>query len=63
LSCAFAVASIWVGIVAAYLISSLPPSTAIIGTAVAIYLAAFVASAIRPLRGISFRVTSSEGTS
>jgi zinc/manganese transport system permease protein len=46
LSCLFALASVWVGVVAAYLIASLPPSTAIIGTAVAIYLAAFLGSAL-----------------
>ncbi|HEY2327422.1 MAG TPA: metal ABC transporter permease [Gaiellaceae bacterium] len=45
LSCVFAVGSVWIGIAAAYLIASLPPSTAIIGAAVAIYLAAFLASA------------------
>jgi zinc/manganese transport system permease protein len=47
LSCAFALASVWIGVVVAYLVSSLPPSSAIVGTAVAIYLAAFVASALR----------------
>jgi zinc/manganese transport system permease protein len=46
LSCLFALASVWIGIVAAYLIASLPPSTAIIGTAVVIYLAAFLSSAL-----------------
>lgn len=37
LSCTFALASVWIGIVAAYEISSLPPSTAIIGSAAVIY--------------------------
>jgi len=46
LSCAFALASVWLGVVGAYLIASLPPSTAIIGTAVAIYLAAFLGSTL-----------------
>jgi zinc/manganese transport system permease protein len=46
LSCAFALVSVWIGVAAAYLIPSLPPSTAIIGTAVAIYLAAFLGSAV-----------------
>lgn len=47
LSCAFALISVWTGVVVAYLISSLPPSTAIIGTAVAVYLAAFLTSTLR----------------
>ena len=37
LSCLFALASIWLGVVAAYVISSLPPSTAILGVAALIY--------------------------
>jgi zinc/manganese transport system permease protein len=40
LSVAFALASIWIGVAAAYLIPSLPPSSAIIGVAVAIYAVA-----------------------
>ncbi len=44
LSCLFALASVWLGIVAAYLISSLPPSTAILGVAALIYLSAFLIS-------------------
>ena len=44
LSVAFAVTSIWVGVTAAYLIPSLPPSSAIIGAAVAIYAAAYLAA-------------------
>ena len=39
LSVAFALASIWGGVTAAYLIPTLPPSSAIIGVAVAIYAA------------------------
>jgi len=41
LSVGFALASIWGGVTAAYLIPTLPPSTAIIGVAVAIYAATF----------------------
>lgn len=44
LSCLFAVASIWIGITVAYTVSSLPPSTAIIGTATMIYLLAYLAT-------------------
>jgi zinc/manganese transport system permease protein len=50
LSCLFALASVWLGIVAAYLIASLPPSTAIIGTAAAIYLGAFLISGAQTQR-------------
>jgi zinc/manganese transport system permease protein len=42
LSVTFAVVSIWVGVLAAYFIPSLPASTAIIGVAVAIYALATV---------------------
>jgi zinc/manganese transport system permease protein len=42
LSVLFALASIWLGITAAYLDPSLPASSAIIGVAVGIYAAAFV---------------------
>ena len=45
LSVAFAVGSIWAGVTAAYLIPSLPPSSAIIGVAVAIYGIAWAKSA------------------
>jgi zinc/manganese transport system permease protein len=41
LSVAFALASIWAGLATAYLVPSLPPSSAIIGVAVAIYAAAY----------------------
>jgi zinc/manganese transport system permease protein len=51
LSCLFALASIWLGITAAYLISSLPPSTAILGVSSLIYVAAFVISHARRSRG------------
>jgi zinc/manganese transport system permease protein len=44
LSVGFALASIWVGVAAAYLIPSLPPSSAIIGVAVVIYA---VSAAVR----------------
>ena len=45
LSIAFALASIWGGVAAAYLVPSLPPSSAIIGVAVAIYAAVFAKTA------------------
>jgi zinc/manganese transport system permease protein len=44
LSSLFALASIWIGVTLAYLISSLPPSTAIIGAATIIYALAYVAT-------------------
>jgi zinc/manganese transport system permease protein len=44
LSVAFGLASIWVGVALAYWIPSLPPSSAIIGVAVAIYALAAVAA-------------------
>jgi zinc/manganese transport system permease protein len=47
LSIAFAVAAVWAGVTAAYLIPSLPPSTAIIAFAAAIYLAAVGARAVQ----------------
>ena len=47
LSCLFALAAMWLGVAAAYLVPSLPPSTAIIGVAVCIYLVAFLGSAMR----------------
>ena len=37
LSTAFAIGSVWLGLILAYLVPSLPPSTAIIGVAVAIF--------------------------
>jgi hypothetical protein len=39
--------SVWLGTLAAYLVASLPPSSAIVGVAVAIYLASTVAAAAR----------------
>ena len=47
----FALASVWLGVTAAYLIASLPPSTAILGVASLIYLAAFVISYAGRSRG------------
>jgi zinc/manganese transport system permease protein len=47
LSCLFALASIWLGVVAAYVISSLPPSTAILGVAALIYAGSFAISLAR----------------
>jgi zinc/manganese transport system permease protein len=41
LSIGFALASIWVGVAAAYLVPSLPPSSAIIAVAAVIYAAAY----------------------
>jgi zinc/manganese transport system permease protein len=45
LSIGFALASIWAGVTAAYLVPSLPPSSAIIGAAVAIYAVAYAKTA------------------
>jgi zinc/manganese transport system permease protein len=47
LSCVFGLASIWLGVIGAYLISSLPPSTAILGVAALIYAGSFVISFAR----------------
>jgi zinc/manganese transport system permease protein len=58
LSSSFALASIWIGVTIAYLISSLPPSTAIIGTATVIYLLAYVAT-LRRTSESSFAVSGS----
>lgn len=44
LSSAFALTSLWLGITLAYLIPSLPPSSAIIGVAAAIYTLSFAAT-------------------
>ena len=46
LSVGFALASIWAGIATAYLVPSLPPSSAIIGVAVAIYAAAYAVTSM-----------------
>jgi zinc/manganese transport system permease protein len=53
LSVAFAVASIWLGVTAAYLVPSLPPSTAIIAAGTAIYAVAFAATAHRARRAVA----------
>jgi zinc/manganese transport system permease protein len=50
LSTALAVSATWIGLVLAYAIPSLPPSTAIIAVAAAIYLLAFALTALRPAR-------------
>ncbi|MGH3008411.1 MAG: metal ABC transporter permease [Gaiellaceae bacterium] len=50
LSSLFAVASLWLGIAFAYIVRSLPPSSAIIGVAATIYLLSFLGSAPRRLR-------------
>jgi zinc/manganese transport system permease protein len=47
LSCLFALASVWLGVIGAYVISSLPPSTAILGVAALIYAGSFVISFAR----------------
>jgi zinc/manganese transport system permease protein len=47
LSTGFALASVWIGTTAAYLDSSLPPSSAIVGVAVVLYAAAFLITARR----------------
>ncbi len=44
LSSAFAVVSLWLGLVLAYEVPSVPPSSAIIGVALAIYLLSVVAA-------------------
>ena len=44
ISSAAALASVWVGITLAYLFPTLPPSSTIIGVAVALYAAAFAAT-------------------
>jgi zinc/manganese transport system permease protein len=44
LSCLFALASVWLGVTAAYLIGSLPPSTAILGVAAILYASSFAVS-------------------
>ncbi len=48
LSGAFAVLAAWLGLVLSYLIPSLPPSTAIIGVAAAIYLLSFLLTTTAP---------------
>jgi zinc/manganese transport system permease protein len=47
LSGALAIISVWIGITISYLVANVPPSFAIMATATAIYLGAFVVSAIR----------------
>ena len=47
LSCLFALASVWIGVVTAYVISSLPPSTAILAVAALLYAGSFVISFAR----------------
>lgn len=53
LSTLFALASVWLGTAIAYLDSTLPPSSAIIGVAVAIYALSFVAAAAPARRLVS----------
>ena len=47
LSAAFAVAAVWAGVALATVFPSLPPSSAIIGVAVAIYLATALAGSVQ----------------
>jgi zinc/manganese transport system permease protein len=51
LSGALAVASLWVGLVVAYAVPSLPPSSAIVGVAAAAYVLASIYPRRRPTRG------------
>jgi zinc/manganese transport system permease protein len=44
LSALLALASVWLGVTAAYLVPSLPPSTAVVGVAAGFYALAFVAT-------------------
>ena len=47
LSAAFGLASVWLGLTLAYLVSSVPPSSAIVGVAVALYAASMAIAAVR----------------
>jgi zinc/manganese transport system permease protein len=46
-STVFATGSVWLGLTLSYLFPTLPPSTMVISTATAVYLAAFAATAVR----------------
>jgi zinc/manganese transport system permease protein len=50
LSCTIALGSVWAGLVAAYLIPTLPPSTAILGVASGAYLVSFVVASVSAAR-------------
>jgi zinc/manganese transport system permease protein len=50
LSALFAVGSMWVGLTLSYVFPTLPPSTMVISTAAAVYVAAAIARAALPLR-------------
>ncbi|HJQ74237.1 MAG TPA: metal ABC transporter permease, partial [Gaiellaceae bacterium] len=50
LSALFALGSVWVGLSLAYVFPTLPPSTAIVSTATALYVAAFALPSSRPFR-------------
>ena len=50
LSTLFATGSVWLGLTLSYLFPTLPPSTMVISTATAVYLGAFAATALAPLR-------------
>jgi zinc/manganese transport system permease protein len=50
LSAVTAVASVWLGVTVSYLVASLPPSTAVVGVASAIYLLAFTLTSRRGSR-------------
>ena len=50
LSCTIALGSVWAGLTAAYLIQTLPPSTAILGVATGAYLLSFVVAGVSAAR-------------
>jgi zinc/manganese transport system permease protein len=50
LSTLFALGSVWIGLTLAYVFPTLPPSTAIVSTATAVYVLAFVLTRPRPAR-------------
>jgi zinc/manganese transport system permease protein len=50
LSCMIALGSVWAGLIAAYLIPTLPPSTAILGVASGAYLLSFLAAGVSAAR-------------
>jgi zinc/manganese transport system permease protein len=54
LSAALAVAAMWLGLAVSYAVPSLPPSTAVIATATAIYLLAFLLTAATGRDGVPY---------
>lgn len=61
LSSAFALASLWLGITLAYLIPSLPPSSAVIGVAAALYTLSFAATSRPRMPRLSGRAAAGSG--